>query len=240
MLIFKKLNYSLIMKRIAPFLVILGAIILFFGGEIIPSGGRFLGGFDVAAYFYWNLHFIKEQILSGQIPLWNPYYYCGQPFIANPQTFVFYPSTLLFVFLPLPWAFTLDALSHFLLSAAGMYLFVLLVTDSKFGALISAVVYTFSAYFAGNCYGGHLTMIHTAALIPWIFFFIEKGLRDRPKYSFVAAGLFFGLQILGGEPQNNYYTLLFLSVYILYYLIVNFRKNDQTQTRSFFFCLGSF
>src|SRR4030042_4573486 len=99
-------------RKIWPALVMLGFMIIFFREYIFPSHGNFLGGFDVAKYFLWHAKFIKEQLLSGSIPLWNPYYYSGHPFLANPQTFIFYPTTLLFVILPLPWGFNIDMLLH--------------------------------------------------------------------------------------------------------------------------------
>ena len=38
----------------------------------------------------WQLH-ITRSLASGSVPLWNPYSYCGVPFVANAQSAVFYP-----------------------------------------------------------------------------------------------------------------------------------------------------
>jgi uncharacterized membrane protein YfhO len=203
------------LRKIWPALVMLGFIVVFFRENIFPAHGSFIGGIDVAQYFLWHAQFIKEQLLSGSVPLWNPYYYSGHPFIANPQTFVFYPATLLFAALPLPWAFNIDTLLHIYLAAAGMYCFVLRITESRSSGLVSAVVYSLSGYFMNRIYAGHLTMIHTAALLPWIFYLFEKGYKTGQTRFFLITGLVFGLQILSGEPQNNYYTALFLAVYAL-------------------------
>jgi len=202
-------------RKIWPAYVILGLILVFFGKNIFPVNGNLIGGIDVAAYFLWHAQFIKTQFLSGSIPLWNPYYYSGHPFLANPQAFVFYPATLLFVALPLPWAFNIDTLLHLYLAAMGMYFFVFLITESKSAGLASAVAYGLSGHFMSNLYAGHLTMIHTAGLLPWIFYFFEKGYRtERIRFSLIA-GVVFGLQILSGEPQNNYYTALFVVIYLV-------------------------
>jgi uncharacterized membrane protein YfhO len=203
------------LRKIWPALVMLGFIVVFFRENIFPAHGNFIGGSDVAQYFLWHAQFIKEQLLSGSVPLWNPYYYSGHPFIANPQTFVFYPATLLYVALPLSWAFNIDTLLHIYLAAAGMYCFVLLITGSRNSGLASAVVYSLSGYFMNRIYAGHITMIHTAALLPWIFYLFEKGYKTGQTRFFLITGLVFGLQILSGEPQNNYYTALFLAVYAL-------------------------
>jgi len=206
-------NRLLITKIIKPTYVILLFIFVFFGKNLIPANGNFIGGIDVASYFFWNAQFVKEQLLSGSIPLWNPYYYCGHPFIANPQTFIFYPFTLLYLVLSLPWAVNIDTLGHLYLAAMGAYCFVFIITQSKSAGLAAGTVYSFSGYFMDNIYAGHLTMLHTAALLPWIFYFIEKAYKTKRPYFLLISGLIFGLQILSGEPQNSYYTALFLTMY---------------------------
>lgn len=210
----KQLNVpSLIAKAARAANIILAFILIFFGRKLLPRHGNFIGGIDVGEYFYWHAHFVKEQFLSGSIPLWNPYYYCGHPFVANPQTFVFYPSTLLFLILPLPWAFNIDTIGHIYLAAMGMYFFVSMIASSKSAGITAAVIYSLSGYFMDNIFAGHLTMLHTAALLPWIFYFTERAYKTGRPLLLLVSGLVFGLQILGGEPQNNYYTGMFLTVY---------------------------
>lgn len=45
--------------------------------------------------------FIRESLVAGQLPLWNPYILSGQPFLANGQHSALYPFSLLFYILPL-------------------------------------------------------------------------------------------------------------------------------------------
>jgi len=62
-------------------------------------------------------------------------------------------------------------------------------------------------------HAGHLTMIHTAALIPWILLLIEKSISSGRRAYHIAAACVLGLQILGGEPQNSFYTVFFMALY---------------------------
>lgn len=202
-------------RIIRPSYVILVFLIIFFNKNILCTNGNFIGGDDISKYFFWHAHFVKEQLSSGNIPLWNPYYYCGHPFLANPETFVFYPSTLLFVALPLSWAFNIDTLLHLYLAAMGVYFFVFIITRSKGGSLAGATIYSFSGYFLDNIYAGHIPILHTAALMPWIFYFVEKAYKTERKVFFIIAGVVFSLQILSGNPQNNYYTAVFVVLYCL-------------------------
>ena len=189
-------------------------ILIFMGRGLVGSDGTFIGGSDVAGSFYWNAAFIQDTIRAGGIPLWNPYYYSGHPFLANPNTFIFYPATFLYVMLPLSWAFNLDTLIHLFIASLGMFYLVRLLTGSHKAGMASAIVFSLNGYFIERVFAGHIPQIHTSALIPWVFFFIEKTLLTKSKDRFVVPGLVLGMLVLGGDPQNSYYTILFSCIYI--------------------------
>ena len=46
-------------------------------------------------------HYLAEHLRRGQLPLWNPLMFMGTPFLANWQSAVFYPPSLLLL-LPSP------------------------------------------------------------------------------------------------------------------------------------------
>jgi hypothetical protein len=202
---------------------ILIILILIFTGSLVAPAGTFIGGIDVPGYFYWNLAFVQDTIRAGVIPLWNPHYYSGHPFLANPSTFVFYPATLLYVLLPLPWAFNLDTLIHLFMASLGMFYLVRLITGSHKAGFASAIVFSLNGYFIERIFGGHITLIHAAALIPWVFFFIEKAMLSKSKGLFVLSGVVLGMQILGGDPQVSFYTALFSSMYFFLRLVVDLK-----------------
>ena len=56
--------------------------------------------YDSVGQFYPWRKFASETIRTGYLPLWNPYQFCGTPFVANSQSAVFYPGNLLFYVLP--------------------------------------------------------------------------------------------------------------------------------------------
>lgn len=214
-----------ILNKIKPQYIILGFTLLFFGKHLIPVDGDFIGGLDVGIYFWWSSSFIKEQFLSGSIPLWNPYYYSGHPFFADPSTFIFYPSTLLFVFLPLPWAFNLDTIIHIFLAAMGSYYFVFLLSKSKKAALASAIIFSLNGYFMNRVSAGHITLVHAAALLPWVFYFAEKAYKKQTAFSFLIVGLVLGLQFLSSDPQVSFYTSFFVSLYLFTRVLLSPHSN---------------
>ena len=58
-----------VIRKARPALIIAAFILIFFGKKVIPTQDGFIGGYDVAKYFFWHDHFIKAQFLFGSIPL---------------------------------------------------------------------------------------------------------------------------------------------------------------------------
>src|ERR1035441_7799264 len=61
--------------------------------------------------------YLRTSIRAGELPLWNPYVTLGRPFLADPETAVFYPPNWIFILLPeIPALFTF-LVFHFGLAA---------------------------------------------------------------------------------------------------------------------------
>src|SRR5688572_27650530 len=66
-------------------------------------------------YFQPLRHFTAEELKEGRLPFWNPYSASGEPWLANPQTGVFYPPAWMFLLLPFATAYMLFLLFHLVL-----------------------------------------------------------------------------------------------------------------------------
>src|SRR3989304_7824149 len=80
---------------------------------VIPHKAQ---GPDVARELIPWKHFVIGSLKSGQIPFWNPYNFSGNPQMANFQSAVFYPASLLFIVLGVENAWTIYVISSSLLS----------------------------------------------------------------------------------------------------------------------------
>lgn len=194
-------------------LVLAGLTLVLLGNRLDATDGLFMAGRDVVAYHFWALAFFKEQVLSGSFPLWNPAMYCGHPYLANPANFVFYPSILLYLVLPIPWALNVDIATHLLVAATGAYTLGFLLTGSRAAGLSAAVVYAFSGHLLDTIHAGHLNKLHAASVLPWIFWQVERACRGDRTRHLACAGVLFGLQLLTGNSQNNVYTMVFSALY---------------------------
>src|SRR5579883_2609524 len=59
---------------------------------------------DLITAFYPSRAFAARAVHEGTLPLWNPYLLGGVPFLASPQSSLFYPPNFLYYILPVPVA----------------------------------------------------------------------------------------------------------------------------------------
>ena len=85
-----------------------------FGSHTFVYRDDGLFGYPLAYYF-------RHCFWHGQLPLWNPYNNCGIPFLAQWNTIVLYPFSLLYLLGPMPWSMNYFLLGHFFLAGIGMY-----------------------------------------------------------------------------------------------------------------------
>ncbi|MEX2304140.1 MAG: hypothetical protein WD733_24560 [Bryobacterales bacterium] len=192
------------MARAIPYVLLLAEVLLFFrhvlflGGHVIPWDLRY-DHYPVAA-------FVAESFERGELPLWDPYTYCGRPLYANIQAQVFYPPMIAAVLLSnaiggdhllylLEWQLVL----HIFLGGAGTYLLLRRLGTSSAAALAGATVYQLGGFFASQAQ--HLGAVDAAGWLPFTWLCVLH-LRERITLrsgALLAAS--FAMTILTGLPS---------------------------------------
>jgi len=145
---------------------------------------------DHTDYFQPLRYYTAEHLSAWKLPLWNPYNASGEPWLANPQTGVFYPPTWLFMAMPFETAYMAYLLLHFVILGIGAY--VLFARRSTPGAATAGAVAlmlcgpTISLFDVNN----------NLATFAWVPLAIWCGLEHRPRLG----GIVLALAFLGGEP----------------------------------------
>lgn len=142
--------------------------------------------------------FLSESINSGRLPLWNPYVFGGTPFLADPQTRVFYPIELLLTRVDPTRAMGYDFAIHVFIAMLGMYLFLRAVGVTRAGALLGGCTYAFSSFFYFRY--GFPTLAASASWIPFFFYGFEVAWQSAQKGILLLTGSF-ALGYLAGFPQ---------------------------------------
>lgn len=198
----------------AAFLGGAAGLSLLFYGDFVFQPGRMLFGTDMVDQAYQLRQFAVEEIRQGRgLPLWNPYVYGGVPYLAILPGPVFYPTSLLYLLLPLHRAIGWTFVLHTFLAGSFAYFAARSFRLSRPSAAACGVSFMLSGYFLSHLYGGHDGRMFAMALIPLALGCLERGLaRGSVGWSLAAAGAV-ALQILTPHVQVMYFSSLLLVLY---------------------------
>ncbi len=198
-------------------LLLLILIALYFGKTLFPSSSQIIYGGDLLTQFYFWKGYLVENLKSGIIPFWNPYLFSGTPFLAHPGTSFFYPGTLLFILLPLNFAFSWNYFLHAIIGGIGVIYLVKRYTSDRIAILLSACLFVLSGYFAARIYAGHVDLFTTAVWIPWVLWSFQRYLESKEIRKLWLPTLFITLEILAGYQAYVLFTFELLFAYTVYH-----------------------
>jgi hypothetical protein len=206
-------------KETFSIFALIGLVILFFW-KVLFTDSIFIYR-DFARYFYPVREFAANSIKSSILPLWNPYLYCGMPFLANLQSAIFYPLSIFPYILPFDFGIKLFVVIHFCLAGIFMYLLMCEWELNPASCLISAIVYTFGGYLLSTV--DLLTTLTSATWAPLVLLFYNRAINlgkrkegeGRSFIYIILTGGALGLQFLGGEPFVLYATLIILTLFTI-------------------------
>jgi hypothetical protein len=229
-------------------IIILGLVIsplLFFWPLILPAGDQSytIPQGDFIEQYYPLRAYAAQRLGAGELPLWNPHLYGGQPALADIQSGALYPPHVLqslllglrggsFPLQALIWQMIL----HFSIGAAGLYLLSrrLVLEEgyppagAGFAGAVSALVFTFGGYLTGFPVQ-QLSILEGAVWLPWVLWaqshLYTNSRFNLPWVSILAA--FFALAILAGHPQTAMYIVYGSLAFLIFTAWLTFRKEEK-------------
>ena len=178
------------------FLLLAAFVVMAFPTVVIGTDSFFYR--DMGQFGYPLAHLHREAFWHGEIPLWNSLNNCGLPFLAQWNTLVLYPGSLIYLLLPMPWSMNLFVLAHLFLAAAGMYSLALRWIDNRFAASVAGLA------FAWNGLTLHALMwpnnIAALGWMPWVVIALERAWREDGRRIIVGA-MVGAMQMLTGAPE---------------------------------------
>ena len=168
---------------------------------------------DIQYYFYPYRKLVVDQVRAGNLPLWNPYAFSGIPLLGDGQTAIFYPPNWLFFFLPAVVALNYVILTQFSIAGVGMFCWSRGLGLGRMPAVIAALAYMFNGFITTRVV--HLSIMSGAALIPLVFWRVDRFQRHPSGKRFALAALAVAAQGLAGHPQVPIYTAAGVALYSL-------------------------
>jgi len=159
----------------------------------------------------WQLYTARS-LQGGWIPLWNPYSYCGVPFVANAQSAVFYPLHWPAWILPSMRVFTFAILMKMLLAGLFMTVFLRGLGCGPAACVLGSVSFALCGFMTA-----WLGYAHTNAAIALpLLMHAARSMAARPSagafllLAFAGAG-----QYLGGHPETSLHIVGVSAIYFL-------------------------
>jgi len=171
----------------------------------------------IQQYLPWRIYAV-ESLRAGFIPLWNPYAFCGTPFLANLQSTLLYPLNALFLLSGARHGFGLSAILHLTLGGLFMFAFLRTLSLRPAAALFGALILMFNGFT--------VAWLEYPTLSLWVFMWLpallwccEKALRQPRSLWPVLTALVVGVQFLGGHLQMSAYVIIAFLLYALIRII---------------------
>ncbi|HTG42994.1 MAG TPA: YfhO family protein, partial [Verrucomicrobiae bacterium] len=147
---------------------------------------------------------------------------CGLPFLAQWNTMVFYPFSLIYLLFPLSWSLGFFCLFHLWWAAFGMFILARSWTGHNFAAAVAGLSFIFSGVLL-SCLKWPNNM---AALgwMPWLVFYAERAVRGNLR-AVATAALVGAAQMLAGAPEIIVLSWVITGILTLY--VVFTQKAEQ-------------
>lgn len=206
------INISFSWRKIAAPLFF-GVLILILFHEVVFSGKVFIAK-SADGYFgpYSWIYFFKDTISSNIFPIWNHLSFCGYPYGADSASNVCILNLLVLVFRNVDLVWNIRMLGNIFFAAFFMYLYVKKLGFSRFGGLISGIIYAFvpfSLSFSLNftdCY---------SFVPPLMMLLIEQYFSTRKAVYAFLVWLSYVIFILSSNPHYSLYLGAFFILYVL-------------------------
>ncbi|MBN1866139.1 hypothetical protein JW916_02485 [Candidatus Sumerlaeota bacterium] len=220
-------------KTSVDLLALFGVMCLFYAQPFLNPTRISYGG-DGMSLFLPSLHYYRDAMYEGVIPLWNNCTWGGAPFLASFQGAVLYPPQLLSLIFDTPaMALNFGVFLSLLWLSYGCYLFAVRALElERSPALLIAVAVSCSAFVGAHT--DHVNQIAAISWIPWILVETLMLLRyPRVRHALVIS-LCLCMQILAGHPQYVVYTLTYVAMLSACYFVYYYHRRKREDSPAWF------
>jgi hypothetical protein len=169
---------------------------------------------DTTFFLEPHAKFLSTALKQGQIPLWNPFNYCGMPQIAITFPSLFYPPDWLLVILPFSQGLAVSMIFHLTLAAAGFYLLAKSFRYKSAEAFVGTLVFSLSGFMF--CLSSNISLVAGLAWLPismWALRELEIAKNRDSFWSLIRASICTLMLLLSGRPEVIGPALLGLVLY---------------------------
>jgi len=160
------------------------------------------------------LDFAAERVRAGELPLWNPHNYCGQPIAAAASGAFWHPLSWAYYAVPSLAHYGWAAFARFLCAGLFTWLFLRRLQLGALPALLGAICFMLSGFLVAWLNHPHA---NAAIMLPVLLWLIERAAQRSERASFPAwIALASALALLGGHLQTALHVLIASQAYAVF------------------------
>jgi hypothetical protein len=190
---------------------LLAAVIVVVFHRALTTGTLFFR--DIYELFIPNAIFLARSLHAGTFPLWDPRVHGGIPF-TSPANSPFYPTNILYAFLPPLAAFNLILVAHVVFASLAAYWLARLLGMSRRAAVVAGAAYALSGVLLST-----LNLVPIALAMPWVPVTIGRLHRRELPLAAVCAAM----PLLAGAAEVT--AMMF--VVLIAWVIATQKKGDD-------------
>jgi hypothetical protein len=182
---------------------------VFFTGAFVPRGGG-----DLVSFIYPRYAFVARSIRQGTLPLWDPFLYSGQPYLADVQSGLLYPINLLVFLLARSFDYhklELMAIGHYALAGICVYVLGRQLRIGRFGAFIGGLTWEASGFLVAHL--GHYNLVAVVVWIPLVLALLQPALEGGSLAWTAAAAMVLAVSTFAGHTQMSLEAGLLIALY---------------------------
>lgn len=193
--------------------------------------------FNPCGFFYLaQTSYLRDSILKWKsVPLLNPFIFSGTPYLSDPQTSVYYLTTLILTLAPNEYLATRWAvIIHLVISGVSMYTLMTVWKQRPVASLVGALGFMFSGFFFARVYAGHIAMLYAYAWMPLALAFYSLALEKESDAYPALVGLFLSFQIQSGGAVIFFYSAFLLILYQIFWLVsevISYKDSNRNESR---------
>lgn len=230
-----------ILERDSFYIVLMSVIIIGFFGRILFTD-QIIRASDVTTQFFWGAKAVKGQTLLQfiqGIPAifqagWDPLSDGGRTLEGGWNAIgLLFHRYFIQHFFPFPASIAWLVVLAMCWGSIGTFLYCRLIGVGRLGAFAAGLLYVICTENASLINAGHIQKFEAICWFPWVFLFMEKGLRSGRFYYYALTSLMLAIQFFHMHWQISFYSCLAVGAYWIWYAAGRFREQRGQYSRQF-------
>jgi len=230
-----------ILERDSFYIILMMVIIIGFFGRILFTD-QIIRASDVITQFFWGAKAAKDQSLLQFVQAIPDIFHAGWDTLSdggrtleggwNAIGLLFHRYFIQHFF-PFPSSIAWLVVLAMCWGAIGTFLYCRQIGVGRIGAFAAGLLYVICTENASLINAGHIQKFEAICWFPWIFLFLEKGLKSGRFYHYALTALMLAIQFFHMHWQISFYSCLAVGAYWVWYAAGRFREQKGGYGKQF-------